>query len=48
VRAGSVIGGEGVPVVGQLGLAALADAPRFDLAGVETCGGDVMETWRRA
>jgi diaminohydroxyphosphoribosylaminopyrimidine deaminase/5-amino-6-(5-phosphoribosylamino)uracil reductase len=48
VRAGSVIGGEGVPVVGQLKLAALADAPRFALAQVETCGGDVMETWRRA
>ncbi len=48
VRAGSVIGGEGVPVVGQLRLAALADAPRFALAGVETCGGDVMETWRRS
>jgi hypothetical protein len=29
-------------------LAALADAPRFALAGVETCGGDVMETWTRA
>jgi len=47
VRAGSVIGGEGVPVVGRLRLAALADAPRFALTGVETCGGDVMETWRR-
>lgn len=45
--AGVVIGAEGRPSVGVLGLGRLADAPRFDL--VETCDldGDVLHRWRR-
>ena len=46
--AGNVIGAGGVPAIGDLGLTALAAAPRFDL--VETAGlsGDVMTRWRKA
>lgn len=43
-----VIGGEGVPVVGPMGVGGIADAPGFALRCVETCGGDVVELWARA
>jgi diaminohydroxyphosphoribosylaminopyrimidine deaminase/5-amino-6-(5-phosphoribosylamino)uracil reductase len=46
--AGLVIGGDGIPAVAPLGIDRLADAPRFRLAGVEACGGDVLELWARA
>ncbi|HWD59992.1 MAG TPA: bifunctional diaminohydroxyphosphoribosylaminopyrimidine deaminase/5-amino-6-(5-phosphoribosylamino)uracil reductase RibD [Stellaceae bacterium] len=42
------IGGDGVPAIATLGLDKLAGAPRFTLAAVETAGGDVIETYRRA
>lgn len=43
--AGKLIGAEGQPAVGPLGLSALADAPRFELAETRALGGDVMQIW---
>lgn len=48
MRAPLVIGGDGLPAAGALGLAALAGAPRFTLLSSEIAGGDVIETYRRA
>lgn len=45
--AGLVIGAEGLPAVGALGLGHLANAPRFDLVSAEPVGGDVLHRWRR-
>ncbi len=47
-RAAKVIGGDGRPAVGNLGLEALAAAPGFARVGLETLGGDVLETFRRS
>lgn len=44
---GLAIGGDGIPAIGPLGLAALSAAPRFRLVGTETCGDDVAELWAR-
>jgi diaminohydroxyphosphoribosylaminopyrimidine deaminase/5-amino-6-(5-phosphoribosylamino)uracil reductase len=44
--AGAVIGAEGLPAVGPLGLAALADAPRLRLVSSMAVGGDVQIIWR--
>ena len=46
--AGIAIGAEGLPAVGALGLATLAEAPRFRLAETRALGPDIMHTWRRA
>ena len=46
--AGLMLGSEGRSATGPLMLAALADAPRFRLAGVDAVGGDVMHRWVRA
>lgn len=46
--AGAVIGAEGVPMIGVLGLDRLADAPRFRLHAVQEIGGDLLHRWRRA
>jgi diaminohydroxyphosphoribosylaminopyrimidine deaminase/5-amino-6-(5-phosphoribosylamino)uracil reductase len=46
--AGCAIGGDGVESLAGLHLAQLGDAPRFDLASVETMGGDVLTRWLRA
>lgn len=43
-----VVGADGVPSVGGLGLDRLAEAPGFHLQGVETLGGDLMSVWRPA
>jgi len=43
--AGLALGAEGRPGIGALGLAALADAPRFVLIGTQALGGDVMQDW---
>ena len=43
--AGLVLGAEGQPGLGALGVSALAEAPRFDLDSVENVGGDVMQRW---
>ena len=45
--AGTIIGAEGLPAVGALGLARLDDAPRFELVEAEAVGGDIMHRWRR-
>lgn len=44
--AGAVIGAEGVPAVGPLGLTALADAPRLRLVSQSAVGADVQTNWR--
>lgn len=43
-----LIGGDGVPAVGALGLDALGRAPRFERMSVETVGGDLLETYAPA
>ncbi|HEX5318357.1 MAG TPA: bifunctional diaminohydroxyphosphoribosylaminopyrimidine deaminase/5-amino-6-(5-phosphoribosylamino)uracil reductase RibD [Stellaceae bacterium] len=48
MRAPMAIGGEGIPAIAALGLARLADAPRFELVSSVTIGGDVVETYRRS
>ncbi|KPP93697.1 MAG: bifunctional diaminohydroxyphosphoribosylaminopyrimidine deaminase / 5-amino-6-(5-phosphoribosylamino)uracil reductase RibD [Rhodobacteraceae bacterium HLUCCA08] len=48
VTAGLMIGAEGMPAIGALGLSALAEAPRFTLVETRALGGDVMHRWVRA
>ncbi len=48
VNAGSVIGGDGVPVVAPFGVAELRAAPKFILEHLARCDGDVLECWRRS
>jgi len=48
VTAGLALGAEGRPGLGPLGLAALAGAPRFTLAGEERLGPDLLSFWERA
>ncbi|MEP1766245.1 MAG: bifunctional diaminohydroxyphosphoribosylaminopyrimidine deaminase/5-amino-6-(5-phosphoribosylamino)uracil reductase RibD [Sulfitobacter sp.] len=45
--AGVVIGAEGLPGIGAMGVSRLASAPRFDLADTVAVGPDVMHRWRR-
>lgn len=45
--AGLVIGAEGVPSIGALGLNALSTAPRFELISSQRVGADIMHVWRR-
>lgn len=44
-NAGCLIGSDGAPALGPLGLIALADAPRPRLIGVETLGPDTLSRW---
>jgi len=44
--AGAAIGAEGLPSLGAMEMATLADAPRFALERVERLGSDVMSVWR--
>lgn len=44
---GVVIGAEGRPALGALGLDRLADAPRFALTSVRKSGDDVVQSWTR-
>lgn len=44
--AGLALGAEGRPALGALGLAKLADAPRFELVEARNLGGDVMHVWQ--
>lgn len=46
--AGVMLGAEGHPAVGALGVDRLAEAPRFTLVDVLEEGGDVRHVWRRA
>ncbi|WP_348538721.1 bifunctional diaminohydroxyphosphoribosylaminopyrimidine deaminase/5-amino-6-(5-phosphoribosylamino)uracil reductase RibD [Shimia sp. R10_1] len=45
--AGAVIGAEGYPAIGAMGLARLAEAPRFELVDHRAVGHDMMCTWHR-
>ena len=45
--AGLVIGAEGLPGIGAMGLGRLAEAPRFELESCRPVGPDVLQTWRR-
>jgi diaminohydroxyphosphoribosylaminopyrimidine deaminase / 5-amino-6-(5-phosphoribosylamino)uracil reductase len=45
--AGLVIGAEGLPGVGAMGLEALRNAPRFDLRETMACGPDILHVWTR-
>ena len=44
-QAGCLIGSEGSPVFGPLGLSALKDAPRPRLIEATTCGPDTLTRW---
>jgi diaminohydroxyphosphoribosylaminopyrimidine deaminase / 5-amino-6-(5-phosphoribosylamino)uracil reductase len=44
-RAASLIGGDGLPAVGPLGLDRLAEAPRFRLTGQSPAGADTVSTF---
>ena len=45
--AGIVIGAEGLPAIGALGLSRLEEAPRFALIESRRVGADVMQHWAR-
>lgn len=45
--AGLVIGAEGLPGVGAMGLEALRNAPRFELCETMACGPDILHVWTR-
>jgi diaminohydroxyphosphoribosylaminopyrimidine deaminase/5-amino-6-(5-phosphoribosylamino)uracil reductase len=45
--AGLVIGAEGLPGIGAMGLAQLAQAPRFDLVQTQAAGPDILHVWLR-
>ena len=45
--AGCVIGAEGQPALGALGVDRLAQAPRFDLVDTQRVGPDIVHRWRR-
>ncbi|MDP3959680.1 MAG: bifunctional diaminohydroxyphosphoribosylaminopyrimidine deaminase/5-amino-6-(5-phosphoribosylamino)uracil reductase RibD [Pseudorhodobacter sp.] len=44
--AGALIGAEGHPALGHLGLSALAEAPRLQLLSQQTVGTDTLSRWR--
>ncbi len=44
-RAGIVMGGDGLPAVAAMGVAAPDIAPRFALAHIASVGADVLESW---
>lgn len=46
-RAPIVLGGEGRPAVGALGLSQLVDAPHFRRLDVQTAGDDLWERYER-
>ncbi|XDA96897.1 bifunctional diaminohydroxyphosphoribosylaminopyrimidine deaminase/5-amino-6-(5-phosphoribosylamino)uracil reductase RibD [Sulfitobacter sp. LCG007] len=45
--AGIVIGAEGLPSIGAMGLGRLSEAPRYRLVSLRDIGGDVMHRWAR-
>lgn len=46
--AGAVIGAEGTPALGAMGIASLSEAPRLTLHETRRIGPDVLHRWRRA
>jgi diaminohydroxyphosphoribosylaminopyrimidine deaminase / 5-amino-6-(5-phosphoribosylamino)uracil reductase len=47
MSAGIVLGAEGTPAIGAMGIAALSEAPRFSLRELQSLGGDVLAIWSR-
>ena len=45
--AGLVIGGDGLPAIGELGMTRLVDGPRFQLVESRRLGDDLFHRWRR-
>ena len=45
--AGLVIGAEGLPGIGAMGLSSLGNAPRFRLQATQAVGQDVLHVWAR-
>lgn len=45
--AGMVLGAEGHPAIGAMGVAQLRQAPRFDLVDQRAVGADIQSTWHR-
>ena len=48
ISAGKVIGGDGVPGIGALGLDRLEDAPRFERRETRALGADTLVRFHRA
>lgn len=46
LRAGSIMGGDGLAAIGGLGLDRLSDMQRFHLSSAQRLGGDYLETYR--
>ena len=46
-NAGVVIGAEGLPGIGAMGVSKLGEAPRYVLRDVRPVGADVMHVWER-
>lgn len=46
--AGVMLGAEGRPALGAMGIDSLAHAPRFDLVEVRAIGGDILHRWAKA
>ncbi|MEM0947379.1 MAG: bifunctional diaminohydroxyphosphoribosylaminopyrimidine deaminase/5-amino-6-(5-phosphoribosylamino)uracil reductase RibD [Pseudomonadota bacterium] len=46
-QAGLILGAEGRPAIGAMGVDVLAEAPRFQLARAEPVGADVLTRWVR-
>lgn len=47
ITAGVVLGAEGMPAVGAMGIATLTEAPRLALRETHALGGDVLSLWAR-
>ena len=47
ITAGIVLGAEGTPAIGAMGIAALPEAPRFALHDTHRLGSDVLSLWGR-
>lgn len=45
--ASAIIGAEGLPAIGAMGLSQLAQAPRFNLRSVQRIGPDILHIWHR-
>jgi diaminohydroxyphosphoribosylaminopyrimidine deaminase/5-amino-6-(5-phosphoribosylamino)uracil reductase len=45
--AGLMLGAEGTPQIGAMGLARLADAPRFTLVDTRKVGADILHRWQK-
>ncbi len=47
-RAPILIGGDGIPAIGSMGLRAMSDASHWSITATERIGPDVLETYNRA